>query len=55
MTLEQAEMARIQGVNVRARAGEDLSTRMTRRRWCAWLYSQSRAIGTAGGGVDGRG
>ena len=47
MTLEQAEMARIQGVNVRAMAGEDVSTRTTRRRRCAWLYSQSRGVGIA--------
>jgi len=55
MTLEQAEMARIQGVNVRAMAGEDMSTRTTRRLWCAWLYSQSRGAGAARGGVGGRG
>jgi len=47
MTLEQAEMARIQGVNVRAMAGENVSTRTTRRLWCAWLYSQSRVAGAA--------
>ena len=55
MTLEQAEMARIQGVNVRAMAGKDVSTRTTRRRRCAWLYSQSRGAGAARGGVGGRG
>ena len=56
MTLEQAEMARIQGVNVRAMAGEDVSTRTTRRLlWCAWLYSQSRGARAARGGVGGRG
>ena len=55
MTLEQAEMARIQGVNVRAMAGEDMSTRTARRLWCAWLYSQSRGAGAARGGVGGRG
>lgn len=48
-------MAKIQGSNVLTMAGEAVLTRETRRAKCAWLYSQSRAVGTAGGGVGRRG
>jgi len=40
MTLEQAEMARIQGVNVRAMAGKVVPTRRTRGRRAAWFIFQ---------------
>merc|ERR1712070_607376 len=40
MTLEQAEMARIQGVNVRAMAGNVVLTRRARGRRAAWFFFQ---------------
>merc|ERR1712070_1088264 len=46
MTLEQAEMARIQGVNVRAMAGKVVPTRRTRGRRAAWFFP-AREAGTA--------